>query len=147
MRPNLSEKERMTLLALGKKPLEQLDNLEKYIKSEVSKLSMEIERGTTDLDRAKSNVVELEQKLTQDIGAFQAVAKTYLAYVENTQQSGPKLSNIGIQTSQPSPDSSHNAHSEEKTNSDVLPIKKTKTTAESQTSKPESNKEAVSEVE
>ncbi len=88
MRPQLSEKEKSVLLTLGQKQPGELDPFERHIRAEIGRLSMAIEQGNTAVDRLKGELSEAEQALTQDVGAFQATARTFLAYADSNQ--GPK---------------------------------------------------------
>lgn len=81
MKPKLSEKERAALVALGQKPADSVDPFELHIRSEIGRLSMTIDQVQGKIDRLKSELDESQENLTKEVGAFQATAKTYLAYL------------------------------------------------------------------
>lgn len=90
MKPKLSERERAALMTLGQKDPETLDPLEKHIRSEIGRLSMLVDKDRGMIDRLKADLTESETALTQNVGALQATARTYLAYLEaNGAPSGP----------------------------------------------------------
>ena len=83
MKPQLSEKERAALLSLGQTNPAELDAFSRHIRSEIGRLSMVIEQGQGKVDRLKSDLGDAEDGLKQDVGAFQATARTYLAYMQS----------------------------------------------------------------
>lgn len=84
MKPALSEKERAVLTLLGNKNPEQCDPFDSHIRGEIGRLSMAIDKGNTDLSKLKANAEEVEQDIVRNVGAFQATARTYLAYIESS---------------------------------------------------------------
>jgi len=86
MKPQLSEKERAALLVLGQSKPAELDPFSSHIRSEIGRLSMGIEQTQSRVDRLKADLAEAQDALTQDVGAFQATARTYLAYMQSQRQ-------------------------------------------------------------
>ncbi len=84
MKPALSEKERAVLTLLGNKNPEQCDPFDNHIRGEIGRLSMAIGKRNSELTELKVTVEEVEQDLVRNIGAYQATARTYLAYIESS---------------------------------------------------------------
>jgi TolA-binding protein len=76
MRPNLSKIQQETLKVLGKKPLEDLDQIEKFARDKIAQLTEQIREMSNQLNELKETISEIEGKTFVLCGQYEATAET-----------------------------------------------------------------------
>lgn len=94
MKPSLSEEEKTVLRILGQKNPDDLDDMDKYTRREIGRLSMVIDQGLTSVNRLKEDLEEAEQQLARNVGAYESTAKVYLMYSKSKQMEQIKDSQL-----------------------------------------------------
>lgn len=90
MKPRISGEQKSALLTIGSIPQEKLSGFQSFIKTKISRLSMEIEYANNIINGLQQDLEEAKGHRAKSVGEYENLAAVALAYLNSQKSLPPK---------------------------------------------------------